>query len=66
MSSDLERSREKLERSLDDLRGAVHDELGWLPKAKKWALPIAVAAAGLVVGFAVRRALPGKRPRRLR
>ena len=66
MSNDLERSRERFERSLDDLRGAVHDELGWLPKAKKWALPIAVAAAGLVVGMTVRRVLPGRSKRRLR
>jgi hypothetical protein len=65
MSTDLERSRERFERSLDELRGAIHDEIGWLPKAKRWALPIAAAAAAAVVGFAVRRALPASRRRRL-
>ncbi len=64
MKSELDRNRERFERSLDDLRGAIDGELGWLPKARRWALPIAVAAAGLVVGLAVRRALP--RRRRLR
>ena len=66
MSTDLERSRQRFERSLDELRGAVHDEVGWLPRAKRWALPIAAAAAAAVIGFAVRRALPGRRQRRLR
>lgn len=64
MKSDLERSRERFERSLEALSESVDAELGWLPKMKRWALPIAVAAAGLVVGLAVRRALP--RRRRLR
>lgn len=65
MSDQLERSRERFERSLDELRGAMHDELGWFPKAKRWALPLAVAAVGLVAGLAVRRVLPGRRRRRL-
>ena len=64
--SDLERSRERFERSLDELRGAIQDETGWLPRAKRWALPLAAAAVGAVVGRAVRRALPGRRQRRLR
>ena len=64
MKGDLERSRERFERSLEALSESVDAELGWLPTMKRWALPIAVAAAGLVVGLAVRRALP--RRRRLR
>ena len=66
MNRDLEQSRERFERSLDELRGAIHDEIGWWPRAKKWALPIAAAAVGAVFGLAVRRALPGSRQRRLR
>jgi hypothetical protein len=66
MSQDLERSRERFERSLDELRGAIQDEIGWWPKAKKWALPIAATAVGVVFGLAVRRALPGRSQRRLR
>jgi len=65
MSEDLERERRRFESSLDELRGSIQDEVGWLPKARKWALPIALLASGLVVGFAVRRALPRRR-RRLR
>lgn len=65
MKSDLERSRERFESSLDELRVTIDEELGWLPQARRWALPIAVAAAGLVVGLAVRRAWPRRR-RRLR
>ena len=63
MKSELERSRERFERSLDELRDSIDAELGWLPKARRWALPIAVVAAGLVVGLAVRRALPRIRGR---
>ena len=63
MNDDLERSRRELERSLGELRESIHDEVGWLPKARRWALPIAVAAAGLVLGLAVRRALPRRRRR---
>ena len=63
MNDDLERSRQELERSLGELRESIHDEVGWLPKARRWALPIAVAAAGVVLGLAVRRALPRRRRR---
>lgn len=64
MKSDLERSRERFERSLEELSESIETELGWMPKARRWALPVAVATAALVVGLAVRRALP--RRRRLR
>jgi hypothetical protein len=57
----LERSRDRFESSLDELRSR-RPELA-LPQARRWALPIAVAAAGLVVGLAVRRALPRRRKR---
>ena len=65
MKSDLEAKRERFERELDELRGSIEEEVGWIPKARRWALPIAIAAAGLVIGLAVRRALPRRR-RRLR
>jgi hypothetical protein len=64
VDGELERSRVRFESSLDELRGAVGAELGWIPKARTWALPIAVAAAGVVIGMAVRRALPAARPAR--
>ena len=64
MTNDLERQRARFSNALDDLRVSIDEELGWLPKARRWALPIAVAAAGLVVGLAVRRGLPRRRLRR--
>jgi hypothetical protein len=64
MKSELEKRRERFEQSLDDLRDSIDAELGWVPRLRRWALPIAVAAAGLVVGLGVRRALPRRRQRR--
>lgn len=58
MSQSLNKSRQRLERSLDDLRGALEEEVGWAPRASRWALPIVAAAVGLVVGLVVRRQLP--------
>jgi hypothetical protein len=57
VSRELAKSRARFERALDELRGALGAEFGWVPKARRWALPLAVAAAGLVAGLAVRRAL---------
>ena len=64
MSDELERRRRQFESSLEELRGSIQEEVGWLPKARRWALPIGLAAAGLVSGIALRRAL-SKRRRRL-
>lgn len=58
MSRDLAANRARLEASLDELRQAVDAEVGWLPRASRWALPLVAAAVGLIVGLAVRRNLP--------
>lgn len=60
----IERSRQRFEQSLEDLRSAVDRELGWAPRLSRWAVPLVAAAAGLALGLAVRRALPRLRPRR--
>ena len=60
----VERSRQHFETTLEDLRSAVEQELGWAPRLSRWAVPLAAAAAGLALGVVVRRALP--RRRRLR
>jgi hypothetical protein len=64
MSADLERSRERLERGLAELREAVESELGALPRLGRWALAVAVAAAGFALGAAVRRRVSAARGRR--
>ncbi len=58
MSAEVERSRERFERSLDELRTALDQELGWLPKVNRWLLPLVAGAAGLAIGLVVRRNLP--------
>jgi len=58
MSSELERSRRRLEAGFEELRGAVAADFGWAPRATRWALPVVAAAVGLVLGLALRRALP--------
>ncbi len=60
----VERSRQHFETTLEDLRSAVEQELGWAPRLSRWAVPLAAAAAGVALGVVVRRALP--RRRRLR
>ena len=56
----LEASRLEMEDRLEDLRGAVHEKLGWVPQTKSWLMPVLVGAAALVGGMAVKR-LVGKR-----
>lgn len=58
MNHELEASRRRLEESLEGLRQAAQRDIGWLPRASRWALPLVAAAVGLVVGLAVRRNLP--------
>jgi hypothetical protein len=60
----VERSRQHFEETLEDLRSAVEQELGWAPRLSRWAVPLIAAAAGLALGVVVRRALPRGRPRR--
>ena len=50
MNDDVERSRDRLERSLADLRDALSTEFGAVPRFGRWALVIAAAAAGFVLG----------------
>jgi hypothetical protein len=58
VNRDLSASRRHLEESLEELRRAAQRDVGWLPRASRWALPLVAAAVGLVVGLAVRRNLP--------
>ncbi len=51
-------TRERFAADLDDLRGKLHEELGWAPRGLRWIVPIVALAAGLVAGVAVRRNLP--------
>jgi len=65
MSDDgIARSRQRFERSLEDLRAAVDRELGWAPKISRWALPLVAAAVGVALGMTLRRNLPRLRERR--
>ncbi len=60
----IERSRRRFEQSLEDLRAAVDQELGWAPRLSRWAVPLVAAAVGLALGMAMRRNLPRPRGRR--
>jgi len=65
MSEDrIRSSRERFERSLEDLRSAFDQEVGWAPRLSRWAVPLIALAAGVALGVAVRRTLPRARPRR--
>ena len=57
-SAELARARERFAADLDDVRGTLHEELGWAPRGLRWIVPIVALAAGLVAGVAVRRNLP--------
>jgi hypothetical protein len=61
--SDLERSRERLERSLADLREAVEAELGAVPRLGRWAVAVVAAAAGFALGASLRRRISARRRR---
>jgi hypothetical protein len=54
-------SRRRVERRLEEVRGALHEDLGLVPRTATWVLP----AVGLAVGFSLAvRAF--RRRRRLR
>ncbi|MEO8196437.1 MAG: hypothetical protein ABI689_06915 [Thermoanaerobaculia bacterium] len=59
--AELEATRERFAADLDELRGNLHEELGWAPKGLRWIVPIVALAAGVVAGVALKRNLP--RPR---
>ncbi len=54
----LEEARRDVELRLGDLRSAIEDEFGFLPRKKQWLVAVLAGAAGLA--FALRR----KRKRR--
>ncbi len=69
--TELEARRERFASGLDELRGNLHEELGWAPKGLRWIVPIVALAVGVVAGVALKRNLPrlrdGERsPRRRR
>ena len=45
----VERSRQHFETTLEDLRSAVEQELGWAPRLSRWAVPLAAAAVGVAL-----------------
>ncbi len=59
----LAASRARFEQSLTELAGAVEREVGWAPRAGRWVVPLVAFATGLILGGAVRRALPARRRR---
>ena len=69
--TELEARRERFASDLDELRGNLHEELGWAPKGLRWIVPIVALAVGVVAGVAIKRNLPRLRdgarsPRRRR
>jgi hypothetical protein len=56
----LEEARRDVELRLGELRTAIEDELGWVPRRKQWLVAVLAGAAGLAL--ALRRR---KRKRRL-
>lgn len=60
MSTELARSRRRLERGLSELRAAVEGELGWAPRLGKW---VALVVAG-AVGFVAASSLAARRRRK--
>ena len=59
----IRQSRERFERSLDRLGGAVESELGFLPRYGRWLGPLVAGALGLTAALVLRRNLPRLRDR---
>jgi hypothetical protein len=57
-SEELEDRRDRFAADFDELRAALHQELGWAPRGMRWIVPIVALAAGIAVGVALRRNLP--------
>ncbi len=69
MTAELERSRRRLERSYADFSEALETEFGAAPRFGRWALVVAVAAAGFALAGGLgsridRGRLAAGRPRR--
>ncbi len=56
--AELDAARERFAAELTDVRGNLHEELGWAPRGMRWIVPIVALAAGVVAGAAVKRNLP--------
>ena len=64
--AEIRASRERLERSLDELGAAVEQELGWATRVRglgAWVAPLVAGAVGLAAALALRRKLPRLRER---
>ncbi|MEO7794669.1 MAG: hypothetical protein ABIV06_07820 [Thermoanaerobaculia bacterium] len=62
-------ARERFAAGFDDLRGNLHEELGWAPRGLRWIIPVVALAAGLAAGVVLKRNLPrlrGEAPSRRR
>lgn len=55
-SHEIEARRGQVERSLSEIRGALDDEIGFVPRGSWW-FPILAAGVGVAVGLVVRRKL---------
>ena len=65
MNAELESSRKRFEDSLTHLRGEIASEFGSAPRLGRWALVLAAAAVGFLVGGALGGRVAGRRRRRL-
>jgi len=53
--SSVEESRRELERRLDDVRGAVGREIGFVPSKLGWLLPVVALSAGVMLALKAKR-----------
>lgn len=61
VDAELEASRRAVEERLGELREAVRQDLGWVPRTRRWIVPVVALASGLALAAALRR----RRRRRL-
>lgn len=55
---ELDAARERFASGIDELRGNLHEELGWAPRGLRWIVPLVALAAGVAAGRALERNLP--------
>jgi hypothetical protein len=54
-------SRRRVEQRLNDLRAALHEDLGLMPRTAAWVLPVVGVAVGFALGYrAFRRRRRGR------